>query len=201
MGQKVEAPLQSLCLFVQSPQLLRMGATSQAMSSASAEINVYRCQDGKWLFVAAVNDGQWSRLCKVTGLEYLANDPSMDKHAKRIAQSTTLYQIFEGIFGTQSRDHWLKELTAGGVPSAPINESSQEVWEDDHVKETGALIQMKHPVLGNLGLIGIPLSLSRTPGDIRRLPPGAGEHTDEVLQELGYTTDDVRRFRETGVIV
>ncbi len=201
LGQEVETPLQSMALLVRSAQLLRVNGKMQPLRSRPvAEVNVYQCHDSKWLFVIALNDDQWGRFCKVLGLEHLANDPSLDTAFKRSQHGSTIYQVVEAIIRTRPRDEWLSRFQEGEVPAAPVNESTEEVWEDEHVRESGTLKETEHPELGNIGFVGSALRLSRTNGEFRWAAPRLGEHTGEVMTELGYSDKEIKQFRESGSI-
>ena len=92
---------------------------------------------------------------------------------------------------------WL--LNTKGVPAGPIL-NVREVFENEQVRHLGLAQPLRHPVLGDLTVQGPPVVLSRTPGTIRTAAPDPGEHTEEILGELGCSSDEIKRFRQEGVV-
>jgi crotonobetainyl-CoA:carnitine CoA-transferase CaiB-like acyl-CoA transferase len=105
----------------------------------------------------------------------------------------------EKAMATRTSREWIDILNAAGVPSGPIYDV-REVFEDEHVKSLGLDTPVKHPVLGEIRIQSPAVTLSRTPGSIRMPAAEPGQHTDEVLGELGYSREEIERFRKDDVI-
>jgi formyl-CoA transferase len=105
----------------------------------------------------------------------------------------------EAITVTRPRAHWLELLEANDIPCGPINDYAQ-VFADPQVQAREMVVETEHPTLGHLRTLGSPIKLSATPADVCRRAPQLGEHTDEVLAELGFNSDEVVALRATGAI-
>jgi crotonobetainyl-CoA:carnitine CoA-transferase CaiB-like acyl-CoA transferase len=103
------------------------------------------------------------------------------------------------IFRGGSRDEWLRRLFEKDVPAAPIN-TLDEVFADPQVREYGFPIEIEHPKMGKMKLVGNAVDMSRTPPRIDQPPPMLGEHTEEILQSLGYDGPAIAFLRDKGVI-
>jgi crotonobetainyl-CoA:carnitine CoA-transferase CaiB-like acyl-CoA transferase len=149
--------------------------------------------------LAIVNDRFWRRFCEAIERPDLAEDPRFRTNPLRIENRRELVPILERIFATRSAAHWLELLGRAGIPCSPI-QTHAELCADPHVRARGMLVEMEHPTAGRIQVTGIPLRLSATPGSIRRPPPRLGEHTEEVLREIGVPESRIRSLRAEGVI-
>jgi crotonobetainyl-CoA:carnitine CoA-transferase CaiB-like acyl-CoA transferase len=107
--------------------------------------------------------------------------------------------IVRGIIRNRTSGEWLSELRAQGVPCGRINTVAQAL-SDPHVLERGMIVELEHPALGLVKSLATPVHLSDTPLVYRRHPPTLGEHTDEVMTELGLTPDAIAALRAGGVL-
>jgi crotonobetainyl-CoA:carnitine CoA-transferase CaiB-like acyl-CoA transferase len=103
------------------------------------------------------------------------------------------------LLATRPSQHWLDLLYEADVPCGPVL-SRQEVFDEPQVLENEMLTTVKHPRSGRTTMVGVPFRLSETPGAIQQAAPLVGEHTEEILADLGYATGEVQRLRELGVI-
>jgi len=110
-----------------------------------------------------------------------------------------LAEQLQPIFRAGKRDDWLRRLTEKDVPAAPIN-TLDEVFTDPQVKTYGFPVEVEHPKMGKMKLIGNAVDMSRTPPSIDRPPPMLGEHTEEILSALGYDPSKIAALRNQGVI-
>jgi crotonobetainyl-CoA:carnitine CoA-transferase CaiB-like acyl-CoA transferase len=159
---------------------------------------VFEVADGH-LILAVGNDGQFQRLCSVADCPDLATDPRFARNADRVRHRDTLVPLLAERLRTRPRSEWLEALDRAKVPCGPINDLA-EVFADPQVRARGMTSVMPHPLADRLELVSSPLKLSATPVQVRRPPPLLGQHTDEVLAELGL--DEVARagLRAAGVI-
>uniref|UniRef100_A0A9E7ZIX4 CoA transferase n=1 Tax=Bosea sp. NBC_00436 TaxID=2969620 RepID=A0A9E7ZIX4_9HYPH len=145
--------------------------------------DVFPCQDGH-IVLAVGNDGQFSKLCEVLGQPDLAADARFAKNAGRIANQAELSAILLAALATWPMTDLLQRLADAGVPSGPIN-TIPRVFEDPQVKHREMVVKVAHPLAPELPQIASPMRFSEAPVTYRRHPPLLGEHTREVLQELG----------------
>ena len=164
--------------------------------------NHYQCGDGKWICLAmAQQDRYWKDFCKVLGVAAIATDARFDTMAKRAENAGQLIPILDKAFASQSRDYWMAALKKGGDFIYTVVNSIDDLMRDEQMLTNEYLVDYDHPRIGKTKLVGFPLRLSETPADPRGAAPEFGEHTEMILTELlGYSWDDVSRFRESEII-
>jgi len=159
---------------------------------------VFETSDGH-LILAVGNDSQFAKFCDVAGCSELATDPRFARNADRVRHRDTLVPTLSGLFKTRAKHDWLVALQAAKVPCGAIN-NLEEVFADPHVMARGMTVPMPHPQSDALRLVASPMKFSGTPVQYRRAPPLLGEHTDEVLAELGITPMERAELHRQGVV-
>jgi crotonobetainyl-CoA:carnitine CoA-transferase CaiB-like acyl-CoA transferase len=144
-------------------------------------------------------DKFWLALFEVAGKSEWAQDARFNNRKARIENYDLIAEQLSAIFRTGRRDDWLRRLIAKDVPAAPIN-TLDEVFADPQVKTYGFPIEVEHPKMGKMKLVGNAVDMSRTPPAIDRPPPVLGEHTDEILNSLGYDAAALASLRAKGVV-
>jgi crotonobetainyl-CoA:carnitine CoA-transferase CaiB-like acyl-CoA transferase len=166
----------------------------------NAMYNHYCCKDGKWLAIAHLDpDRWWGKVCGALGLEKLINDPKYSTFAARSDNRKELVALFDEAFAGKTRDEWMKILDEQGCIATPI-QSIPEVVEDPQLLANNYVIDINHPTYGQTKTMGFPWDFSETPASWRRRAPKLGEHTDEVLLEIGYSQEELAKLREEGAI-
>lgn len=162
--------------------------------------NHYRCQDNLWLAIAHVQANRyWPLVCKALALEHLVKDPRFATIETRSRNAAELVAILDERFATKPMAEWLKIMRGHGCICTPV-QSPKEVINDPQALANNYFVDMEHPVRGKMRTVGFPWDFSATPASCRLPAPALGQHTDEVLKDLGYTASEIAQMRQDGVI-
>src|SRR5712692_7762282 len=176
--------------------LTRAGNVSFGGSSSG----VYPTTDGHVAIAAGASDAVWRRFCEIIGRGDLTSDLSFATAAARRDRRDEVAAIIQGWTEKRSKAEVVSLLSTGGVPAAPVNNVA-EMIADPQVQAREMFVELPHPVHGPVKITGTPLKMSETPGRVRSLAPDPGEHNEDVFVGLlGYSKDDLSRWREEGVI-
>ena len=159
----------------------------------------FMCQGGQYINIAVGSERLWERFCKAMGREDLHDHPDYAQNGDRVRNRSKLVPLLQEEFRKKPATEWVKILEEGGVPCGPINQLS-DVFTDPQVLHRGMLTEVPHTSLGKMQVTGIPIKFSETQGSIERPAPVLGEHTSEVILEMGYSEDDIARLRDEGAI-
>ena len=203
-GQYIDMALldvQVACLANQAMNYLATGSNPRRMGNAHPSIVPYQdfpTADGH-MILAIGNDGQFARFCEVAGRPELAADARFATNRARVENRAELIPLLNQITATRTTAEWIGQLEARAVPCGPIN-GLAEVFADPQVQARGLAVKMPHPEAGEVPLVASPIRLSKTPVEYRRAPPLVGEHTDEILADLGVDATGIAGLRERGVV-
>ena len=159
----------------------------------------YRTRDG-WIGVLPYTDAQWAALFEIANRPDLAEDPRFRTVQSRLAHIDAVYAMLGELLGERTTADWLEAFDTANIPSMPVNQPD-DLLEDPHLVATGFWRTVEHPDLGTLRYPDLPARFSKTPGAIRRAPPKLGEHSVEILTEIGYGCEDVDALIDAGVTV
>ncbi|MGV6874218.1 CaiB/BaiF CoA transferase family protein [Pseudochelatococcus sp. B33] len=162
----------------------------------SAPYQVVRAGDG-YFVLGAANQKLWTSLCEVMDRPDLLDDERFRANPQRLANRTALIEELERTFVSRPVSEWVDMLLAVGIPAGPINDYG-EALASAHAQERRMTMVAEHPVEGPLKLLGFPVKMGGTPQQLRLAPPLLGEHTDEVLAEIGITADESEKLRSRG---
>jgi crotonobetainyl-CoA:carnitine CoA-transferase CaiB-like acyl-CoA transferase len=151
------------------------------------------------LNVAGSGGRLWYAFCDVVGLPELTSDPRFDTIAKRTAARAELNALVSDRLRTRTTAEWVAALTEAGVPAGPVYRVD-ETFADPQVRHLDVVAGVEHPVLGHLDLVRAPVTTSRDLASVREPSPEAGQHTAEVLTELGLSPEQVDDLRGRGVV-
>ncbi len=163
-----------------------------------APYEVFRARD-RWFTLGAANTKQWEMLCEVIGQPGLKNDPRFVTNKERVANREDLAKILNDAFSKRDANEWLAKLQEADIPSGPIN-TIADVFNHPQSSVREFKVEIEHSTAGVIGLPGFPFKMSQTPAELHHPPPLLGEHTEEVLIELGYSAQQIALLREHKVI-
>ena len=184
-------------------QLKAQMAILEVMSFYADQYNspltgLYLTRDGRsLLFVILQPDRYWEKFCKAVGREDLCQNPKYNTIEGRHEDIAELRQAFTEAFMQKDLEEWIPLLE--GIPYAP-NQTLLDAVNDVQAKEAGCIVTYDHPEAGPIKQPANPIMMSKTPSSVRMPAPEFGQHTEEVLLELGYTWDDIGTFQEEGTI-
>jgi len=161
-----------------------------------APYDTFPTSDG-YVNVAVGNDGLWRRFCEAVGLGGAIDDARFATNAGRITNLPALYEAITAALSTLTTAEVVARLDAKGVPSGPINDVAQ-VFADPQIDDQGLKREVPHPTLGRVTLTGFPYHLSGAEIDVRLPPPLLGQHTAEVLDEIGYSAEEIEELVSSG---
>jgi len=202
-GQWVQTSLLEAMLYMMDFQTSRWTIEGEIPKQAgnfhptSIPTGVYRTKDGH-INIAVFGGKIWERFCEALGApEWIGDERSKTKAARSVHRAWLNADI-EKRLAAHGSDHWIAKLNEAGVACGRIN-NMKEAFEEPQVKHLGILKTVVSPHLGEQRLMGQPVTLSRTPSTIARATPRRGEHSDEVLLEIGYDRAALERMKSAGV--
>ena len=201
-GQTVETSLLHMALSMQAVDLVR--AETESLSEAErneyanqALFSPYQCRDGLWINLIVLSDGEFTSLCEALEAPHLSKDPMFAAPLDRAKSSQVLYELLSGLFATRTREEWLDALFRHDVPCAPTL-SRNEVFGSSQISSNEMMVRLPHPEVGETEMVNVPVRLGDRPGKVWRRAPLLGEHTEEVLGEVGYSPEEIAAMKRNS---
>ncbi|MCP4750388.1 MAG: CoA transferase [Proteobacteria bacterium] len=164
-------------------------------------LNYYKTRDDKWVMIICLPDEPyWTPLCRCIGREDLETDPKFGTRDARLENNEELIAIFDSVFQKRTRTEWAASFDEHGIVWTHIPTSFEEVTKDPQVLANKHITDVDHPELGTAKTLTTPIRLNKEAPPIKSLGPEIGQHTEEVLLELGYSWEDIGDLMEKGVI-
>ncbi|CAN7511761.1 CaiB/BaiF CoA-transferase family protein [Pseudoduganella sp. LjRoot289] len=181
---------------------LNSGKAPKRWGNAHPNIVPYQtfaCSDG-YIIVATGNDGQYQKFVETGGRADLAFDERYASNPLRVKNREELVPVLAEMVKRKTRDEWIAQLEAVGVPCGPINDIG-DVYRNPQVQARGMVTEAPHPTAGKVKLVRSPMRMSATPTDGGSAPPLLGQHTEEVLRELlGRSEEEIVALKDKGVL-
>ena len=164
-------------------------------------LNTYRAKDNRWFNLHMPQaDVNWPDFCRALDKPDLENDPRFNNMNTREQNSEELIRILDDIFATRTLQDWEKYLTENNCIYGRV-QTPTEVTTDPQAQANDFFMEMEHPVAGPVKLVASPIKFKQNPASVRTPAPETGQHTEEILLELGYSWDDIVRFKDQEVIL
>ena len=161
-------------------------------------MGVYPAADGD-ILIGASGQGQYRKLCEAIAAPQLLTDPRFAEADARLENRPTFNAALSAVTRTRSVAEWVALLNEAGIACGPIN-SIDQVFDDPQLRQSGIAQTVTHPRLGEISLLGSPMTLSASTARIARAAPDKGEHTDELLRAAGYDAAAIAALRQGGVV-
>lgn len=204
VGQRIDVSLLGATLASlvnQAHNAFAGGAAPGRLGNAHPNIVPYETFEtaDRPIALAVGSERQWRRFCQVVGLAELADDPRFAANGERVAHRAELRPLLAARLRTRDATTWIDALEGAGIPCGRINDIAG-AFASPAALALGMTVEQEHPAWGVIRQVGLPYRLSRTPASIRRPPPTLGEHTDEILDSLGYAAGEIAELRARGIV-
>ncbi|MCU0600545.1 MAG: CoA transferase [Desulfobacterales bacterium] len=206
IGQEIHVSLFGTALWLQHPNLMLasvLGVDPCVKSDRPAHSplrNSFCCKDGQWIIgTHHPEEKYWKKFCELTDLPGLLDDRRYTDESGRPIPSRQLLEIFDRVFSGRTRDEWIEIFLSHGLMFCPVKHIS-EVKNDIQANANQYVVPFIHPDLGSITIPGYPVHFSHCRAGTRGPAPGLGQHTDEILEELGYSSQDIVRFKKDRVV-
>lgn len=204
-GQKVETALLRTAINITNSHLIeqsilnldRIATLNRGFTAGPSD--TFKCKDG-WIYAMTIGQPLFVRWCRLMGDEDLSADPRFKDDLARGDNGEALSEIMQKWCSSRTVAEALEQLEANRIPAGAVY-TPQQTLDDRHVNEAGFFHKMEYPGAAKpIPVLQEPVKLSRTPLTIRRRAPKLGEHTDDILRELGYTPQDIEKLKADRVV-
>ena len=201
-GQHIEATLLDTpisWLTWRAAEYWAHGETPGPQGSGLGAYRAFKCSDGRWVNIAPTNR-LWRAACATLGAPELADDPRFRTQTLRNEHHRELTAAFQEHFLKHDSDYWIAAFREARLPCGPIKSVAEVLDDDPHVKAREMVVELEHPTIGKTKALGVPIKLSETPGAVTLPAPTLGQHSVQILIELGYSPEEIEALRAAGVI-
>lgn len=204
-GQKVDTSLFEAAIvqtYWQSAISLATGDTPEPLGSAhplNAPYQAFQTRDG-WINIGAANQRNWLRFLDVIAAPDLNDDPRFESNAARMRHLPELIEILNAYLKTDSTENWLRRMEEAHVPAGPVNTIPQ-MHADPQARARDMIVEVDHPTAGPVDTIGHPIKFGRTPAKVTQAAPLLGQHSREVLSELGYDPKRIEALIKAQAVI
>ena len=204
-GQRVQASLFETTAFLVGQHMAQFGVTGTpaapmpARISAWAVYDVFTVKNDEKVFVGVVSDGQWVKFCKAFGLDDWAADEVLAANNERVARRDEIIPRLQALFAEYDQADLMAKLETVGLPFAPISKP-EDLFDDPHLNAAGGLLDMELPDGAPIKLPALPVEVGGSRPGLRMSPPKVGEHTEELLAELGLSEERIAVLKSDSIV-
>tara|TARA_B100000029_G_scaffold432458_1_gene444661 strand:- start:1495 stop:2676 length:1182 start_codon:yes stop_codon:yes gene_type:complete len=202
IGQHIDCSLLGTQLAMQSFPItgfLRNREQRSSPQRLSPTFTYYPCSDGLYLVLGILDPKWWAGFCTAINRDDLAMDERFNTPKARNVNNKELVSELDATFLQKKRSDWLSILNQADIPCGPVNDY-EAMSREPQVLENKYITSLEHPSLGELDVVGTPIHLSETPAGPHTCAPELGQHTEEILLDIGYSWEDIESFKNTGII-
>lgn len=206
IGQEIHVSLYSTALWLQHPNMVLATGISvdpcmpSKRNQHSPLRNRFCCKDGKWIIGAHhPEEKYWATFCKAVGQESILLDDKYTDEAGRPVIGNGLIEFFDEIFARKTSDEWMEIFQQKELMFCPVLHIS-EVENDPQALVNDYVVPFDHPVLGTINIPGYPIHFSENSAGTSLPAPAIGEHTDEILKDIGYSSEDIFKMKTDNIV-
>ena len=204
-GQKVTSALYENVVYLMGQHMAQTATTGSPPPPMSVRVaawavyDIFDTKDEEQIFIGVVSDTQWKLFCQSFGLDDYINDESMDLNKGRVEQRDVIIPRLQELFKTFTNNDLMKKLDSTGLPFAPISKPD-DLFDDIHLNESGGLLDIEIPTGGKTKLPAMPINMDDRRFDVHTPVPRVGEHSIQILEELGMDEQEIKDLFDQKVI-
>jgi len=204
-GQKVTSSLYENVVYLMGQHMAQTATTGEApppMSvrvSAWAVYDIFEAKNKEQIFIGVVSDSQWKSFCQSFGLVDFIEDKDMDINSGRVEKRDIIIPKLQELFKTFTKKELMEKLDQTGLPFAPINKP-EDLFDDPHLNESGGLLKIETPDGGSTKLPAMPIEMNDRRFDVHQQVPKVGEHSKEILEEIGLSDNVIQSLFEKSIV-
>ena len=204
-GQKVTSSLYENVVYLMGQHMAQTATTGEApppMSvrvSAWAVYDIFEAKNKEQIFIGVVSDSQWKSFCQSFGLVDFIEDKDMDINSGRVEKRDIIIPKLQELFKTFTKKELMEKLDQTGLPFAPINKP-EDLFDDPHLNESGGLLKIEIPDGGSTKLPAMPIEMNDRRFDVHQQVPKVGEHSKEILGEIGLSDNVIQSLFEKSIV-
>ena len=204
-GQKVDASIYGTMIAMQGMEINYTSITGVEPERAGRGHQFLRgvwgafpTRDG-YICIAGVDEKRWPSFCKIVGIQHLETDPEYSDNVVRNFHGEKIQKVLDEIFPNKTSKEWLKELTDADILATEVVDY-RTMLKSEQARVNGYLLELDHPVAGKVLVSGTPITINGEVTTTAEAAPEHGQHTEEVLLELGYTWEEIGALRDSGAV-